>query len=278
MAIAKAARGPVIRPDTIDINALFDQATVYAKGATILHMLRYVLGDSVFFRALRAYTSDPRFRYGVATTEDFQSVCEATAQRPLDWFFREWLYGESYPRYTYTWKAIPDTNGHWHVEITIGQTTGTSNPAFFVMPLDVKLSAATRDTTLTLFNTYNGQTFNLQLEFQPQQVELDPDERILRDVLTSPDSELPLSVRLLQNYPNPFNQRTTITYEIPTRTHVVLAIYDVLGRLVTTLVNCVEEPGHKSVLFEADGNASGVYLCMLRAAGFAASRKLLLLK
>ncbi len=278
MAIAKAARGSVIRPDTTDISTLFDQAAVYAKGAAVLHMLRYVLGDSAFFRALQAYTSDARFRYGVATTEDFQGVCEVIAQQPLDWFFQEWLYGENYPRYTYTWKALPDTNRQWRIDVTIRQTTGTSRPAFFVMPLDVRLSGPTRDTTVTVFNTYNGQTFSLQLEFPPERVELDPEERILRDVLPSNDGELPTSFRLLQNYPNPFNESTTIAYEIPTRTHVVLAVYDVLGRLVATLVNRVEEPGHKTVRFDAGHNASGVYLCRLHAAGFAASRKLLLLK
>lgn len=278
MAIAKAGRGPVIRPDTNDIVTLFDQATVYRKGAAILHMLRHVLGDSTFFRALRAYTSDSRFRYGVATTEDFQSVCEGIAQRSLTWFFQQWAYGENYPRYTYTWKTTPDTNGHWHIDITISQTTGTANPTFFVMPIDVRLSNAMRDTTVTFFNTHNDQTFNLQLDFQPQLVELDPEEWILRDVLSPSDGRLPISFRLLQNYPNPFNESTTIAYEIPTRTHVVLTIYDILGRPVTKLVNRVEEPGYKSVQFEAASHASGVYLCRLEAAGFAATRKLLLLR
>ncbi len=279
MAIAKTGRGPVIRPDTNTIATLFDQATVYRKGAVVLHMLRHVLGDSTFFRALRAYTNDPRFRYGVATTEDFQSVCEALAQRSLDWFFQEWLYGENYPRYTYTWNTAPDSNAFWRVDITIRQTTGTSHPPFFAMPIDVRISNSSRDTTITVFNTHNNQVFSVRLGFQPRHVELDPEEWILKDVLPSGGGDaLPPSFTLHQNYPNPFNERTTIAYELPTRTHVVLTVSDILGRPVAVLVNRTEEPGYTSVHFEAAGYASGVYLCRLQAGGFTASRKFLLLK
>ncbi len=279
MALAKTGRGPVIKTDTSDIRSLFDQRTVYRKGSAILHMLRHVLGDSLFFRSLRSYTSDPRLRYGVATSEDFQAVCERVAGSSLDWFFQQWLYGENYPRYAYTWNATPDTNTHWRVTITIRQTTETSHPSFFVMPIDVQLSNTARDTTVTLFNDQNPQTFTARLAFRPERVELDPDEWILRDVLPSIGGDgIPTSFRLLQNYPNPFNENTTITYEIPNRTHVSLAIYDLLGRTVAMLVNGIEEPGYKSVQFNAANNASGVYLCRLQAAGFTATRKLLLIR
>lgn len=279
MALAKTGRGPVIKNDTSDIRSLFDQRTVYRKGSSILHMLRHVLGDSLFFLSLRAYTSDPRLRYGVATTEDFQDVCERVAGRSLDWFFQEWLYGENYPRYAYTWSATPDTNAHWLVTITINQTTETLHPSFFVMPIDVRLSNTSRDTTVTLFNHQNPQTFSVRLAFRPERVELDPEEWILRDILPSIGGDgVPTSFRLLQNYPNPFNEKTTIAYEIPNRTHVSLAIYDLLGRTVAMLVNSIEEPGYKSVQFNAADNASGVYVCRLQAAGFTATRKLLLIK
>jgi len=147
------------------------------------------------------------------------------------------------------------------------------------MPIDVRLSNTSRDTTVTLFNHQNPQTFSVRLAFRPERVELDPEEWILRDILPSIGGDgVPTSFRLLQNYPNPFNEKTTIAYEIPNRTHVSLAIYDLLGRTVAMLVNGVEEPGYKSVQFNAADNASGVYVCRLQAAGFTATRKLLLIK
>lgn len=59
---------------------------------------------------------------------------------------------------------------------------------------------------------------------------------------------IPSSFILHQNYPNPFNPVTTLRYDIPERSEVVLTIYDILGRQVTTLVRGMEEPGFKTVI------------------------------
>jgi hypothetical protein len=89
---------------------------------------------------------------------------------------------------------------------------------------------------------------------------------------------LPDDYALRQNYPNPFNPSTTIAYQLPKRGHVTLKVYDVLGREVRTLVNDLQEPGYKSLLFDATGLASGVYFYQLEAGSFIASRKFLLLR
>ena len=89
---------------------------------------------------------------------------------------------------------------------------------------------------------------------------------------------LPDSYVLQQNYPNPFNPSTTITYQLPTRGHVTLKVFDVHGREVVTLVNDVQEPGYKSLYFNATGLASGVYIYRLQADSFSASKKFLLLR
>ncbi len=83
---------------------------------------------------------------------------------------------------------------------------------------------------------------------------------------------------LFQNYPNPFNPSTTIRYELPKAIHVTLTIYDILGRKVATLVNGVEEPGYKSVHWDASEMASGVYFYRLQAGSYTETKKLLLLK
>lgn len=89
---------------------------------------------------------------------------------------------------------------------------------------------------------------------------------------------LPRNLELEQNYPNPFNPNTTISYQLPGQSHVTLKIYDVLGREVATLVNGVEDPGYKSVQWEATGVASGVYFYRLEAGNFASVKKLTLLR
>jgi aminopeptidase N len=69
---------------------------VYEKGACVMHMLRWVLGDSTFFATLRDYGQ--QYAFGNATTAEFQEVCEAHYDSTLQWFFDEWVFeGVSYP-------------------------------------------------------------------------------------------------------------------------------------------------------------------------------------
>jgi hypothetical protein len=85
----------------------------------------------------------------------------------------------------------------------------------------------------------------------------------------------PLKFALEQNYPNPFNPSTVITYSIPTQSLVTLAVYDILGREIATLLDSRQLPGQHSVLFDARDIASGVYFYQLKANGEVATRKML---
>jgi len=93
-----------------------------------------------------------------------------------------------------------------------------------------------------------------------------------------PGRETPARFRLLDPYPNPFNPSTTIRYQISDSRHLTLAMYDLIGREVATLVNEVKEPGEYSVTWNASGFASGMYFCRLKAGGFVQTRKLVLAK
>ncbi len=96
---------------------------------------------------------------------------------------------------------------------------------------------------------------------------------------------VPEGLHLYQNYPNPFNPETRIGYEIPkdTRdgsgmTSVTLAVYDVLGRNVATLVNERQTVGMHEAVWDARGISSGTYFCRLEAAGRVRTVKMFLLK
>jgi phosphatidylserine/phosphatidylglycerophosphate/cardiolipin synthase-like enzyme len=91
-------------------------------------------------------------------------------------------------------------------------------------------------------------------------------------------STIPQTYTLSQNYPNPFNPVTKIEYAIPATQHVVLKMYDVLGREVQTLVNAQQAPGVYRVDVNGAGFASGVYFYRLEAGSFVQLRKMMLLK
>jgi hypothetical protein len=91
------------------------------------------------------------------------------------------------------------------------------------------------------------------------------------------------TTRLEQNSPNPFNPQTAIRFTLDARESVTLAVYDVSGRLVRTLVSGTRNVGAHSVTWDGRDNAgatvgSGVYFYRLDAGKFSATRKMILLK
>jgi hypothetical protein len=100
--------------------------------------------------------------------------------------------------------------------------------------------------------------------------------------------EIPTAFRLHDNYPNPFNPSTKIEYDVPSRSHVQLAVYDILGQLVRTLVNSDHSNGHYSVAWDGTNEtgrqaATGMYIYRLEAADGSGSatvlsKKMVLLK
>lgn len=96
---------------------------------------------------------------------------------------------------------------------------------------------------------------------------------------------LPTEYQLYQNYPNPFNPTTTIQYSIPVvetqnaaSQLVIINVYDVLGRKITTLVNEQKSPGRYHVKFNANDIPSGIYFYQLSAGNFVSTKKMILLK
>lgn len=75
------------------------RALVYNKGASVLHMLRRLLGDERFFAGLRRFYADRR--YQKAGTDDFERAMEAESGLVLDRFFERWIYGTDIPKVTY---------------------------------------------------------------------------------------------------------------------------------------------------------------------------------
>lgn len=92
------------------------------------------------------------------------------------------------------------------------------------------------------------------------------------------DDNIPASFELAQNFPNPFNPSTSINYHLPENGNVKIAVYDVLGNLVETIVNEFHTAGNYRVDFDARRLSSGVYIYQIVSNNFVATRKMTLLK
>ncbi len=100
----------------------------------------------------------------------------------------------------------------------------------------------------------------------------------LTGIAPDPASALPREYALGQNYPNPFNPSTVITFQIRTAGYVTLRVYDILGRVVATLVDGYRSAGTFAETFDGSRLSSGVYFYRLRAGSFAGTKKMVLSK
>jgi len=92
---------------------------------------------------------------------------------------------------------------------------------------------------------------------------------------------IPKTFDMSQNYPNPFNPSTKINYQIPKDAFVKINVYDIVGRLITTLVNTQQTAGYYTVEFNStlsSGAASGIYFYRIEAADFVSTKRMVLVK
>jgi aminopeptidase N len=271
--------GTIIVPEDATISRMFSGSLTYNKASWVPHMLRHVLGDTLFFQAVREYGR--RHAYGTAVTEDFQAVCEEFAGRDLGAFFAEWIYGEYYPVYGYRWWSAPAAGG-WDVSVFIAQSQDWQT---FWMPVDVAVRTAGGTTTFVAWDSLPSQTFVFHVAEPPESVLIDPDEWILRTtgVLAVDDPAFPAAVALLAPRPNPARGRATLDFVLPRSGPARLEVYDVRGARVRTLADGTFPPGTQRVAWDgsdAQGRRAGpgVYLVRLEAAGQSRTQRLVLLR
>jgi hypothetical protein len=160
---------------------LFDGNTVYNKGAWAVHMLRGVLGDSLFYAALNEYRA--RTAYRSTTTAEFQSIVEDIAHRNMDWFFNSWIYGIDRPEYEVSYLAT-GTAELPAVAVHIDQIQ--TQTSFFPMPLELRVDlAGGGSTTKKIWHDPTHLDVEFDLPAAPSRVIVDPNDWILKDVKTA---------------------------------------------------------------------------------------------
>jgi len=257
---------------------------VYRKGAWVLHMLRWLLGDETFFGALRYYYG--QHLYGNAHTTELEADLEAYTGEDLTGFFQQWVYGENQPAYQWAWQARTGAGGWW-LDLQIRQVQ--TNAGLFTLPLPLRVTTPLGALDLRVDNAAWFQTYSLPLGAQPQDLAFDPDNWVLESNSevpfdpTATDAAPAPATALAGCYPNPFNPSTRVAFTLAAPGDARLEVFDTAGRRLRVLADGPRAAGPQSLAFDgldAHGEPlpSGVYLLRLSAGGREYSQRAVLLK
>ncbi|HKJ80810.1 MAG TPA: M1 family metallopeptidase [Ignavibacteriaceae bacterium] len=158
-----------------DPQELFSQ-TVYDKGAWILHMLRWEIGDTLFFKSMRNYFE--AYKYKNASIDDFKNICEKTSGKNLDLFFNQWIYhGNGIIKATYDWDEDED-DSIYTVDLELQQTQSGVNTYNF--PLELRIYFDDKSSIVdTVRVNKREENIKIKCDKKPVNVLADPNNRLL---------------------------------------------------------------------------------------------------
>jgi aminopeptidase N len=270
--ITSSPGGSVYVTDTTNVWRIYNSQLSYDKGAYLLHMLRWKLGEQAFFDGVRNYVSDPRFAYGYARTADLQRHLEITSGQNLTQFFNEWFIGEGFPKFTLNWWQ--DNNGQ--VSTYLSQTTSApSSVTFFHVPVPIRVSNGVRDTVLVIEHQSNGQYTGFNVPFQITTVQIDPQlwlvSRQNRIILGNESLSVTDNQQLLL-FPNPTQELLQIKYETTKNGSAFIYVYDVSGKLCLTKKAPISS-GENTIPLDVKELPNGSYQLVFKSKGVSLTGK-----
>lgn len=143
-----------------------------SKGAAVLHMLRYVMGDEKFFQTLKDFAT--HYAWKSASTEDFKKVAEGIANQDLDYFFIQWIESSSAPEFKLEY-TIYRTQKGFRVMGKVSQDMDT-----FRMPVDLKIETEGNPEQKRVEVVGTSSEFSVDTFGKPKNVIIDPDHHVLR--------------------------------------------------------------------------------------------------
>jgi aminopeptidase N len=277
--------GSVFVRDTSSVSTIFNSGLVYRKGAWVLHMLRYVVGDSNFFRLLRTYVADPRYRFGNATTEDFKNLAEQVSGKELDWFFEQWIYRAGRPELRYAWKSQGG-------QLTLRLQQAQSGEGY---RLPLELAAIAGADTFHFEVEHNGscQEYVFATSKPAERLAVDPDNWVLKTLhpvefanFTGDCNLVPSTFDLKLIHPNPFvfgQNPLLVNFSLDRNENVRLTVFNVIGQEVATLLADRMASGNYTQPWDglkANGEPapSGIYFIRLQTETAQATRRFVVLR
>ena len=155
-------------------------STVYDKGAWVLHMLRWEVGDSSFFKILREYFE--KYKYSSASTSDFQHVCESISGKDLRHFFTQWVFeGDDQIKMNVEWKIESRTNEKTIIKMELNQIQDRYN--VFDFPVEFQFLDKKGNYENAIFRVDSrSKTIQHELKLEPVIIIADPSDWLLADI------------------------------------------------------------------------------------------------
>jgi len=215
--------------EALNVGRIFSNRLSYSKGAMVLEMLRWKLGDATFYAALRNYLADPDLAYNYAFTTDLQAHFEAASGQDLDGFFEDWVYNQGYPTYSITAANL----GGGICRLTVNQTQSHPSVSYFEMPIPVRVfGSGGQQMDLVLENTSNGQIFNMPVPFTVTSIEFDPERHLIsRDSDASLGTSTFATLTGANIYPNPVKDQVSVNLPLGANLNKIV-VTNILGQSV----------------------------------------------
>ncbi|MEI8204225.1 MAG: M1 family aminopeptidase [Bacteroidota bacterium] len=252
--------------NTPSTNVLFNYAITYCKGASILHQLRYVLGDTLFFQGLKHYCADTNLKYKSATIPDFiLNINQATGQ-DYSWYFNEWLYQPNHPVYQVSYGIYQQNANLWNVFTHIQQTQASAT--IYKMPVEFRIVFHDQtDTVVKVMNDVQNQFFWFDFAKQADSVFFDPNNQIVLKEFT-----IAQSIQQIENdkqswaniSPNPTTANSLLQFQILNDDKISIILSDITGKTIWSK-NLQLSKGNHSIPLNATELKSGIYFCRLQS-------------
>lgn len=221
--------GSVYVKDTTKVGDIFSSRLSYSKGAYLLHMLRWILGDDNFFEGLKNYYNDPEIANGFACTNDLVRNMENAGDTVLTEFFNDWFYGEGFPLYSAEFSPVEDGI----LKITLLQTSSHPSVDFFEMPVPVRVYnfEKTDSMDFRFVQTTNNQEFFVEVDFNVAELKIDPDRWLISKTSQIVGVHPNLKNNKVAVFPNPFIENFSI--KLPADEQMVsLQIFNAEGQFL----------------------------------------------
>ena len=250
---------------------------IYQKGAAVLGMLRYFLGDTAFFSSIHTYGKANA--YSTATTASLQTAFEQTTHQDLGWFFNKWVYGTGHPILNIIW-----SRSGTKVTLSIVQTQDPTKYGYFRLPLIVEPRAPNTgkiERVAILLDSTRITQVTFEDTFIPDTMVIDPDGIVIKKIagpvklgVVSHEGGSKNTYPLrLQFSPNPSHQQKMLFsfqgkgINFPVQGTSQLQLFDSNGNSVSTInAGSLLSKGTDNTvesLFETGALASGTYFAIL---------------